>query len=101
MVYQIRRPLESEAKAPGFWRYILHRQSLRKDQRQADLSMEGRDQEGEVVDVFLQKKRDGTATKRFLKLCMAIVNLPIISASWCLLPSPTNIGLGRVYFHPE
>jgi putative transposase len=37
------------------------------DQRQATLPMAGCGSDGEVVDVFLQARRDGTAAKRFFK----------------------------------
>ena len=56
-----------ETKAPRLWRHFVYRRSLRQHQRQAALSPGTVDQEGEVVDVYLQARRDGTTAKRVFR----------------------------------
>lgn len=54
------------AYAPGLWRYVFHRRSVCEDQRQQYLeSAVGQD--GDVVDVLAQARRDGNAAERFFK----------------------------------
>ena len=58
--------VQPKPKPPRKKLYILYRWSLCEVQWQITVLWQAVDQSGEVVDMFLQAKRDGSATKRFL-----------------------------------
>ena len=56
-----------EAQTSWLWRHILHREVFVKINGKQHSLWRAVDQDVEVVDVYLQAKRDGAAAKRFFK----------------------------------
>ncbi len=56
-----------EEKTPSIWWYIFHWWSIREIDGKQHYLWRAVDQDGEVIDVFLQTRRDGKAAIRFFK----------------------------------
>ena len=68
-MYQVWSDLYQAVEAPThrLWRHILHREVFVKINGKQHYLWRAVDQDGEVIDVFLQSRRDGAAAKRFFK----------------------------------
>ncbi len=69
MVYQVwpRVCQEAEASTSGVWSYFIFDEVFVSIQGKQRYLWRAIVQDGDVVDIFLQARRDGKATKRFFK----------------------------------
>ena len=74
VVYQIRHEIceATSASAPGLRRYFFIDEVFVKIQGKQHYLWRAVDQDGDVVDVFLQHRRNGQAAKRFFKRLLKV-----------------------------